>query len=132
MEEYVCSLYGEKKLSANEVRFYIFKNKHERENKLIDLSLFPTCKSSLRLHILRTSFVASIWKNTQRATIITPDVQEYGRDAGGTIEWIQEAFPENITDFLMDEDTKGSGDVLNEEDVESDEGSDVKSEEEWV
>ena len=24
LEEYVCSLYGEKKLSVNEVRFYIF------------------------------------------------------------------------------------------------------------
>ena len=94
--------------------------------------MIPPCKSSLRLHILRTNFVASIWKNTHRATINTPHVTEHGWNADGTIEWIQEAFPENITEFLMDEDTEESDDVLSEEDVESDMEYDVESEEDWV
>ena len=33
LEEYVCSLYGEKKLSVNEIRFYIFRNK-QKEKKM--------------------------------------------------------------------------------------------------
>ena len=33
LEEYVCSLYGEKKLSVNEIRFYIFQNK-QKEKKM--------------------------------------------------------------------------------------------------
>ena len=45
---------------------------------------------------------------------------------------IQEAFLKNITEFLMDEDTEESDDVLSEEDVESNVDSDVESEEEWV
>ena len=94
--------------------------------------MIPPCKSSLRLHILRTNCVASIWKNTHRATINIPDVTEHGWNDDGTIEWIQEAFPENITEFLMDEDTEEGNDVLSEEDMESDVESDVESEEEWV
>ena len=132
LKEYVCSLYGEKKLSVSEVRFYILQKKRERENKLIDLSLIPPYKSSLRLHILRMNFLASIWKNTDRATINTPDVTECSWNADVTIESIQEDFPENITEFLVDEDIEQSEDVLSEEDVESDMGSDVENEEEWV
>ena len=112
--------------------FYIFQKKHEEENKLIDLWLIPPCKSSLRFQILWTNFVTSIWKNTHCATINTPDVTEHGWNADGTIELIQEAFLKNITEFLMDEDTEESDDVLSEEDVESNVDSDVESEEEWV
>ena len=47
LENYVCSLYREKKLSVNEIRFYIFqkkkKKKNEQENKLTDLSLISPC-----------------------------------------------------------------------------------------
>ena len=132
LEEYVCSLYGKKKLSVSEVRFYILQKKRERENKLIDISLIPPCKSSLRFHILRINFVASIWKNTDRATINTPDVTECSWNADGTIESIQEAFPENIIEFLVDEDIEQRDDVLSDEDVESNVESDVENEEEWV
>ena len=78
------------------------------------------------------NFLASIWKNTYRATINTPDVTECSWNADVTIESIQEAFPENITEFLVDEDIEQSEDVLSEEDVESDMGSDIENEEEWV
>ena len=93
--------------------------------------MIPPCKSSLRLHILRTNFVASIWKNTHCETINTPDVTEHGWNADGTIEQIQEAFPENNIEFLMDEGTEESDGVLSE-DVESDVESDAKNDEERV
>ena len=86
----------------------------------------------VKLHFLRTNCVASIWKDTHRANFNIPDVTEHGWNDDGTIEWIQEAFPENITEFLMDEDTEEGNDVLSEEDVESDVESNVESEEEWV
>ena len=76
---------------------------------------------------MRTNFVASIWKNTHCAIINTPDVTEHGWNADGTTKLIQEAFPENITEFLMDEDIEESDDVLSE-DVESDVESEDKSE----
>ena len=42
--------------------------------------------------------------------------------------WNYRINPGNITEFLMDEDTEESDDVLSEEDVESDVDSDVESE----
>ena len=132
LEEYVPSLYGEKKLSVSEVKFYILQKERERENELIDLSLIPPCKSSLRLHILRKNVVASIWKNTHRATINTPDATEGSWNADGIIEWIQEAFPKNITEFFIDDDIEQREDVLSEEDVENDVESDVENEKGWV
>ena len=37
LEEYVCSLYGEKKLSVNEVRFYIFQKKKKMNERISSL-----------------------------------------------------------------------------------------------
>ena len=80
LEEYVCSIYEERILSVSEVRFYILQKNRERENKVIDLSVNPPCKLSLRIHILRANFVASICK------INNPDVTEGSWNADETIE----------------------------------------------
>ena len=63
LEEFVCLLFGSRRLkNINEVRYHLFKQKYDCQNKIIDLSLLPPCKSSLQLHILRTCYVARIWR----------------------------------------------------------------------
>ena len=60
LEEYVRRLYGYKKKGVNYVRHQLFECTYSREDKIIDLSLLPPCRSSLRLHSLRANVVAKI------------------------------------------------------------------------
>ena len=63
LEKFVCSLYGEKRLSSvNRVRRIILWRSYSRDNKVIDLSLLPPCQTSLERHIRHANDVARIWR----------------------------------------------------------------------
>ena len=53
LQEYVCLLYRRKTKSVNDARWKLFKQKHEMENKNIDLASLPPCESVLKLHTKR-------------------------------------------------------------------------------
>ena len=119
LEEYAALLYGVKSKSINEARWKIFEKKHKRHNKIIDLSLFPLCKSVLRLHNKRANAVAYLWQNVFNPTIEFPSLTENGWSTTGDIEWIEEAFPAEVEELITrDEDN---------DENEDDYGSDVES-----
>ena len=63
-EKFVCSLYGNQRItSVNELRYKMFMQRFEKDNKIIDLSLLPPCKSNLKLHVIRANYVAWIYRN---------------------------------------------------------------------
>ena len=47
LEHFVCSIFGEKNMhSLNETRQNIFWKKHEKDGKIVDLSLLPLAKAA--------------------------------------------------------------------------------------
>ena len=103
IEDYVCKLYGcrKKTTSVNSGRMEIFSTKHLVENKVIDLSLLPPCQTSLHLHILRSNYVARLWKKTLESIVSTPNIVEHGWNVFGEIELISgDPFPDNVTEML--------------------------------
>ena len=72
IENYVCSLYGEGKLSfVNEARYKIFMQKYKPNDKEfplekikgMDAGMLPPCKDVLLQKMKRCNFVAYIWKH---------------------------------------------------------------------
>ena len=93
---------------------------------MIDLSNIPPCFSSLFLHLQREDYVARIWKLTLCASFSLPDITDHGWYEDGLIKWIQQTFPDDITDLLMldsyiDDDSENTSEVY---------GSDIKSDSE--
>ena len=62
LEQYACTIYGylREKL-VNVVRSKLFEKKYTKEGKVINMTLLPSCNSSLLLHIKRSNYVAKIW-----------------------------------------------------------------------
>jgi len=117
LENYVCKLYGSKKSDINEARFDIFIQKHASKNKIIDLSILHPCKSSLYLHIERSNFVAKIWKSASINVVNPPNIAYHGWNEKAEIQWIDEPFPSEITELLIQDEC----------DSEEEYGSDVES-----
>ena len=68
---------------------------------MIDLSNMPPCFSSLFLHLQLANYVARIWKLTLCASLSLPDITDRGLDEDGRIKWIQQSFPDDITELLI-------------------------------
>ncbi len=122
LEEFVCKLYGCPRLKdINEARFHLFQRTYESKKKIIDLSLLPPCKSSLSLQILRTCYVARIWRPSLTAQLQPPAIENHGWTNECQVKWIEAAFPEDIAMILMNSEFDGNN---FEEDSDSSEGSD--------
>ena len=79
----------------------MFMKKNTRKNKVIDLSNVSPCFSSLYLPLQRANYVARIWKLTLCASLSLPNITDHGWDEDGRIKWIQQLFPDDITELLM-------------------------------
>ena len=131
LEEFVCYLYGVKIKLVNDARWNLFDRKYKRENKVPDLSSLPPSRQSLYYHCKRSNLVAYIWRNSQHPLFDIPDISDHGWFADGQIQWIDEAFPEEIEDLLCNH-----ADKFNEEDENMEEnyefyGSEIESEDEF-
>ena len=82
----------------------MFDKKFVKEEKVIDLSLLRPCQSTLYLHILRSNYVARIWKCSLLNVVKYPSIMEYGWMENGEIVWVDAAFTDDIMDILVDED----------------------------
>ena len=80
LEEFICQLYDYRNKSSDRVHFQIYDKKYTKENKVIDMAALPSCSPNLRLHILRSNMVASLWKRSTTASFIMPDISQHGWD----------------------------------------------------
>jgi hypothetical protein len=117
LEEFVCHLYGYHQKSINIVRHQMFMKKYASDNKCIDMSVLPPCRSVLHLHADRCNFVANMWKQSIIPKIDIPPIDSCGWYQDGSIQWIDKAFPDEITDILLDP----------EYDTDDEYGSDVET-----
>ena len=111
----MCLLFGSRHLKdVNALHYQIYQQKYECNNKIIDLSLLPPCRESLKLHILQLCYVAKIWRSSVVARIEIPDPKDHGWTANEEIRWISNAFPNEIEMVLLD-DEENSGESNVEE-----------------
>ena len=102
LTKFTCHLYGEKQhTSIDDARRGIFWRTFARDEKVIDLSLLPPCMSSLAKHIKRANFVARIWRQASTPIMQQDDHQLHGWNEDLSVDWILEAYPEDISDLLV-------------------------------
>ena len=129
LEKFVCSLYGEKRLSSvNRVRKIIFWRSYSRDNKVIDLSLLPPCQTNLERHIRRANYVARIWRQASHPMMNIQDPQFHGWNEDLSTDWISVPYPEDISELLLanDEEMTASESESSDDDTDDDDTSDFE------
>lgn len=122
LQEYACAMYGLRNLSyVNEARLHFFRKLYAPKQqtdplekiKSSDPCCLPPCQKALQQKLLRTNYVAYIWKNAREANPV-----EFGPVGHGwkidtdsdrlTMIWFEgQPAPTNIAiaDSDLDEDT---------------------------
>ena len=72
LEEFICTLYGYKEKNVNKVRWLKFRDKHTKQNKVINMSALPPCKETLKLHSVRANYVAKCGDRLCKAILMLP------------------------------------------------------------
>ena len=72
LEEFICTLYGYKEKNVNKVRWLKFRDKHRKQNKVINMSALPPCKETLKLHSVRANYVAKCGDRLCKAILMLP------------------------------------------------------------
>ncbi len=123
LEKFVCYIYGQRKESSvNTARASIFWKKLKATNKVIDISLFPPCQSSLEKHAKRANYVAMIWRQASFPLINEECPTDHGWLSDYQVAWIDEAYPPDVEELLVevqDNDFPLSSDVGNDSENES-------------
>ena len=122
VQGFICAIYGSTK-NINEVRFDLFYQKYQNQNKIVDMSTLPPCERVLFLHVKRPNYIASIWKKANVAKPVLPPVTDHGQNEDGNLTWTSEVFPEEVEEILFD-DEFGTNDYIDDS-GESDDKEDI-------
>ena len=89
------------KKDMNEAQFVKYRSKYQNENKIVDISDLPPCRSVLLLHSKRPNYVASVWKRSLEANFELPNISDHGWDKDANVYWIEELFPKDTEEILI-------------------------------
>ena len=81
----------------------------------------------------RANYVAAVWNRTEHPQVLFLIIEEYGWQADCSINWIEEPFPDYISDLLYeeDEDSYETSDVENEDSDIYESEMESNSDDEW-
>ena len=84
----------------------MYHTKYANENKAIDMSALPPCRSVLRFHADRANFLTAMWKRPGFQNIDAPEITSHGWLQDGRIMWVDKylTYPSEIEDVLLDPD----------------------------
>lgn len=117
---FLCRMYGHKKIkSVDKLRSIMFWAKLRKNDKVPDLSLLPPCSSSLKKHTSRAHYVAKIWKHAESPLQDIGSFQHYGWLPDGSIDWIDDAFPEELGSLFVEKSAPEDDDYEYGEDNEN-------------
>ena len=104
LEAYVYALYKSKGVTnINQLPYFKFKEKNDRENKCVNLTTVPPCRSSLYLHIKPANRAAYKMKQAILFNVSEPLLEDCGWDNDGSINWVADPFPENIQELIVND-----------------------------
>ena len=134
LEKFTCCLNGFSTVSkVNDARSKGFWEIFETKGKVVDLSLMPPCAANLHLHIARSAYVASIYRNADQLQLSIGSPADHGWDAAGNALWSKKIYPDNVAELLLnvnqdaEEDNIDSMNDLCSEDEYSDDSDDNES-----
>ena len=64
----------------------------------------PPCSSSLRKHVTRANYVARLWRMAQYPIMALEDPQFHGWLSSLNIDWISEAYPDDVAKLVVERD----------------------------
>ena len=121
LETFVCRLYGGKGNDVNKLRAELFWKTWRKKGKVIDLSLLPPCQMSLRLHIIRSNYIARIWRQASTNMMELQSPQNHGWDENFELRWPEVIVPEDILtgiDFESESNEESDDDTDSEDEIE--------------
>jgi len=86
IQQFVCHIYNSKKQEVNEARYELFHKKYQNYDKAVDMSTLPPCLDVLKLHILRSQYIAALWKRALISKPELPNMIDFGWNHDGTIK----------------------------------------------
>jgi len=104
IQQFVCQIYSSSKREVNAACYEMFYKKYQNHNKVVDMSTLPPCKAVLKLHVLRSLYIAALWKRSIVNKPVLPDMNEFGWNQDGTIMWVEEIYPLSIIDIFFNND----------------------------
>ena len=78
INKFICVIYGSTKKTINEVRFDLFYQKYQYQNKTVDMSTLPPCERVLFLHVKSANYIALMWKKASIAILVLPPIIDHG------------------------------------------------------
>lgn len=124
IQQFVCSLYGFKKLkSVNEARLVMFSKTYKGSNdvndsfqfkvKNVDGSSMPPCEAELMNQFLRAAYITNIWRNAHRKITTTLSPIDNGWkviDNSYEFDWFEgDQLPQLINDVVIQPVQDNSG-----------------------
>jgi hypothetical protein len=137
LEKFVCFLYGFPKHGVvNNVRKAIFWDKMKKKKKVVDLCLLPPRHDNLQYHIMRSNYVAYIFRTAGELFVDVDDPANHRWDEKGNVVWSNVSYPQDISELLLvkhgnvdsendNPDNDDSGDTLVFEDDLDDDLEDI-------
>ena len=100
LEKLVVQFYNLRCGDINKACSEIFWSNFGR-GRIPDLSCLPPCKTSLLLHIKRSHYVSMIWRLAHHPILNLESPEKYGWTRELDIQWVDEPFPDDVSDLLM-------------------------------
>jgi hypothetical protein len=133
LERFVCAMYGKAQFSdCNALRYKLFQGRYDVKTSEkafnlsngIDLCMLPPCRSSLRMHCMRSNYVAYTWKTAHVPfqNLQSPAGIGWIFGAGGKLEvqWTSgRILPQQLADVLYGSETEVSSEETDEFEVDN-------------
>ena len=81
LEKFVIELYSCKTTTVDQARNIIFWDTLRKKKRIVDLSMLPTCRKSLILHIRRSNYLSRLWRQASIAETEIACPTEHGWNA---------------------------------------------------
>ena len=104
----------------------MFQKRVTQNKRAPDISLLPPCRSVFQLHVRRAIFFANMWRSAPIAWLLLPHFTRFGWEADGFPIWINEAYPDDVSELLLTENL----DIQDDDDLDLNENIDDSSDEE--
>ena len=117
LEKFVCFLYGfPKKTTVNDVRKSIFWTKFGKEKEVVDLIVLTPCRNNLKYRIVRSNYVAYIFRHANQRVLDIEKAKNHGWDEESKVCWNDECYPEEVSDFLLEKEYGGEDSLSDDDD----------------
>ena len=103
LEEFLCNFYGCKCRTINLIWYKMFHKRVTQNEQAPGISLLPPCRLVFQIHARKAIFVANMWRSTPTVWLLLPNFTRFGWEADGFPIWINEAYPDYVSELLLTE-----------------------------